>query len=85
MAGRDVVAVSVIATKMASGTVQLVFQSTLDGLNPFGQVKYAVCIPAADFTSFNTTVNGGAAGATLTRTYAENLNAGDYPMNVVTI
>jgi hypothetical protein len=85
MAGRDVVGVSVIMTKMASGNVQVVFQETLDGLNPFGGVKYAVVIPNADFTSFNTTVNGGATGATLTKTYAENANQGDYPPNVVTI
>ena len=78
MSGRDVPAVAVVATKMSSGTVQLVFQSSLDGLNPYGQVRFAVVIPSADFTSFNTTVNGGAAGATLTKVYAENANQGDY-------
>lgn len=78
MAGRDVPAVAVIATKMASGTVQLQFQQSLDGLNPSGQVRFAVVIPSADFTSFNTTVNGGAAGATLTKVYAQNAAQGDY-------
>ena len=78
MSGRDVPACAVIATKMASGTVQLVFQTSLDGLNPFGQVRFAIVIPAADFTSFNTTVNGGATGASLTKVYAQNANQGDY-------
>lgn len=78
MAGRDIPAVAVIATKMASGNVQLQFQNSLDGLNPGGQVRFAVVIPSADFTSFNTTVNGGAAGAALTKVYAENATSGDY-------
>jgi len=65
-------------TKMADTTVQVILQSSLDGLNPSGDIQYAVVIPAADFTSFNTTVNGGAAGATLTKVYAENTNQGDY-------
>ena len=78
MAGRDIPAVSVVATKMASGTVQMQFQGSLDGLNPNGQIRFVVVIPAADFTSFNTTVNGGAAGATLTKVYAENVNVTDY-------
>lgn len=78
MAGRDVPAVAVVATKMADTTVQLQFQQSLDGLNPSGQVRFVVVIPAADFTSFNTTVNGGAAGATLTKVYAENTNQADY-------
>jgi hypothetical protein len=70
---------SVIMTKQASGTVQIVVQSTLDGLNPSGDLQYALVIPSADFTSFNTTVNGGAAGATLTKTYAQDTSKGDYP------
>ena len=69
--------VTVIATKMASTTVQLVFQ------NPNGGVRYCAVIPAADFTSFNTTVNGGSAGATLTRTYGQDANNGDYPFEYV--
>jgi hypothetical protein len=66
-------------TKMASGTVQIVVQQSLDGLNPSGDIQFALVIPSADFTSFNTTVNGGATGATLTRSYAQNAAAGDYP------
>jgi hypothetical protein len=69
--------VSVIGTKMASGNVQLVFQ------NPSGGVRYCVVIPNADFTSFNTTVNGGSTGATLTKTYAQDLNNSDYPTEYV--
>jgi hypothetical protein len=64
---------TLIATKMASTTVQLAWYDAQGGL------VYIGIVPAADFTSFNTTVNGGAAGATLTRTYAEDLNQGDYP------
>lgn len=71
--------IAVIGTKMASGTVQLVFTSTNDGVNTNGDIRFAVVIPAADFTSFNTTVNGGATGATVTKVYAQDLNRGDYP------
>ena len=70
---------AIIATKMASGNVQLVVQSTNDGVNPNPDIRFALVIPAADFTSFNTTVNGGATGATLTKVYAQDLNRGDYP------
>jgi hypothetical protein len=69
--------VSVIGTKQASGNVQLVFQ------NPNGGIRYAVVIPAADFTSFNTTVNGGSTGATLTKTYGQDANNTDYPFEYV--
>jgi hypothetical protein len=77
---RDVPAFAVIATKMASGNVQLVFQNSLDGLNPGGAVKFVAVIPSADFTALNTTVNGGAAGATLTQVHEENDTdeVGDY-------
>ena len=74
----NIISRAVIATKMASGNVQLVIQSSSDGLNPNGDINYVLVIPAADFTSFNTTVNGGAAGATLTKVYAQNANSGDY-------
>lgn len=74
----NIIARAVTATKMASGTVQLVVFSSSDGLNSNGDVQFALVIPAADFTSFNTTVNGGAAGTTLTKVYAQNANAGDY-------
>lgn len=73
----NIPAVTVIGTKMASGTVQLVFQ------NANGGVRYAVVIPNADFTSFNTTVNGGATGANLTKIYAQDAAATDYPAEYV--
>lgn len=73
-------AVSIIATKNVDGSVTLVFERSLDGLNPYGDIRYAVVIAAADFTAFNTTVNGGAAGATLTVTYPENTRLFDYPI-----
>jgi hypothetical protein len=73
----NIVGVTAILTKMASGNVQCVFQ------NPNGGVRYCIVIPAADFTSFNTTVNGGATNATLTRTYAQDAAATDYPQEYV--
>lgn len=75
----NVIARAVIMTKQASGNVQVVVQSSSDGLNPNGDINYVFVVPSADFTSFNTTVNGGATGATLTKVYAENANVGDYP------
>jgi len=39
-----------------------------------------VAIPSADFTSFNTTVNGGATAATLTRVYAQDSAPNDLPL-----
>ena len=78
----NIIARAVIATKQASGNVQLVVQSSSDGLNPNGDINYVLVIPSADFTSFNTTVNGGAAGATLTKVYAENANAADYTLGI---
>lgn len=77
----NIIARAVIATKQASGTVQFVIQSSGDGLNPNGDIQYAFVMPAADVTSVNTNVNGGATGATRTFVYAENANVGDYPAN----
>lgn len=70
---------AVTGTKQASGTVRLEFYSSYDGLNPTGDLKFAIVIPSADFTSFNTTVNGGSTGATLTKVYAGDANRNDYP------
>lgn len=70
---------TVTATKQASGTVQFQFFSTLDGLNSDGGLRFAVVLPAADVTNINTNVNGGAAGATRTFTYAQDANKNDYP------
>jgi hypothetical protein len=67
-----IIARTVIATKMASGTVQLRFQDSN------GTVEYEFVIPAADFTSLNTTVNGGATGATLTFNYGQDANKSDF-------
>lgn len=64
---------TLVATKMASGTVQLIWSDS------FGGITYVAVIPSADFTSMNTNVNGGSAGATRTFTYAQDLNQGDYP------
>lgn len=74
----NIKAAAVTMTKMASGNVQIQVFDSLDGLNAYGGLRFALVIPAADFTSFNTTVNGGAAGAALTKVYAENANATDY-------
>ena len=71
----NITAVTVIATKQASGGVQLLFQ------NPNGGIRFMCSILAADFTAFNTTVNGGAAGATLTRVYAQDAAPADYPLS----
>lgn len=73
----NIPAVSVLMTKQASGNVQV------QCLNQNGGVRYCVVIPAADFTSFNTTVNGGSTGANLTKVYAQDLNATDYPTEYV--
>lgn len=59
-------AVTVVMTKQASGDVQILLQ------NANGGIAYALAIPSADFTSFNTTVNGGSAGTTLTKVYTQD-------------
>lgn len=64
---------TVIATKQASGTVQLIFQSAVGG------IIYSAVIPSADFTNINTNVNGGSTGATRTFTYVQDANKSDYP------
>lgn len=76
--------VSVVATKQASGNVRLEFYD-LNGAggSSTGDLRFCVVIPSADFTSFNTTVNGGSAGAALTKNYAQDLNQGDYPRGFI--
>ena len=81
----NILAGAVTMTKMASGNVQIVVYSTSDGLNSNGDIRFALVIPSADFTSFNTTVNGGATGANLTKVYAQDLNRGDYPLGFATV
>lgn len=70
---QNVSSVTVIATKQADGTVQLIFQ------NAVGGIKFMVAIPSADFTALNTSVNGGSTGANKTLSYTQDQNKGDYP------
>lgn len=65
--------ITMIATKLPSGNVQLLFQ------NAQGGVQFVCVVPSADFTSLNTTVNGGSTGASLTKSYGQDNNKGDYP------
>lgn len=67
--------VTVIATKLTSGNVQLIFQ------NAVGGIMFISVIPSADFTALNTTVNGGSTGASITKQYAQDANKGDYPQH----
>jgi hypothetical protein len=76
----NIIAVAVKATKMASGNVKMEFLGTRDNLNASEDLRFAIVIPAADFTAFNTTVNGGATDATLTKVYLEDANRNDYPL-----
>lgn len=69
----NIPASTLIATKMASGAVQLVWYDVTGG------VRWAAVIPNASFTALNTTVNGGSTGATLTQVYAQDASQGDYP------
>ena len=55
----------VTMVKQSDGSVTV----TISG--PNGDIRYVLNIPSADFTSFNTTVNGGSAGASLTKTYGQ--------------
>lgn len=66
MALATVLACTVVTLKNADGTVTLSFQS------PNGMVRYQHTFPSADFTSINTTTNGGSAGATQTFVYAQD-------------
>lgn len=74
----NIPAVAVVGTKLADGNVRLDLYASNDGVNPSADIRFAVVIPAADFTSFNTTVNGGSTGATLTKVYAQDQFRGDY-------
>lgn len=69
-----ILAQNIVATKLADGAVQLLFTG------PNGDVRFASVIASADFTSLNTTVNGGSTGATVTLVYAENARKTDYPV-----
>jgi hypothetical protein len=73
------------ATKMASGNVRLDIYNTNDGLNSNGNLRQSFVIPAANFTSINTTVNGGSTDATLSFAYAEDANRNDYLSGYVSV
>lgn len=71
----------IIATKQADGSVQMQIYhgATSGGGRPGGagtSLITTVNIPNADFTSLNTTVNGGAAGATLSFSYGQRFGSG---------
>ena len=68
-----ILATTLITLKLASGDVLLTFQS------PTGTEKFVIAIPSADFTSINTTTNGGSTGATQTFAYGQDANKADYP------
>jgi hypothetical protein len=67
-----------ITTKLADGNVRFDFYSTNDGVNSNGDLRISFVMTAANVTAINTTVNGGAAGATLSQGYAQDLNRSDY-------
>ena len=64
---------TMIATKLSSGNVQLIFQ------NAVGGIIFTTVIPSADFTALNTSVNGGSTGASITKAYAQDNAKNDYP------
>jgi hypothetical protein len=64
-----------IWTKLADGTVQ---QQVLHG----GAVIAEMVHTAANITSMNTNVNGGATGASQTDTYAQDANKTDYHVSI---
>jgi hypothetical protein len=68
---------TIVMTKEASGNVQVLIQ------RPNGDIRFAVVIPSADFTSFNSTVNGGSTGATLTKAYTQDEFPNDFPLSFV--
>jgi len=74
-----VLAVTVVTLKLANGDVLLRF------LHPNGSVRFEHSFPSADFTSINTTTNGGAANTTQTFAYAQDANRGDYDQNIVQV
>ena len=65
-----------ITLKNADGTVTLQFVA------PNGGVRYAHTFPSADFTSINTTTNGGATNTTQTFVYAQDAAKADYPSSL---
>jgi hypothetical protein len=72
----NIVAMDLVATKLADGTVKL--QVFIPGLS--GSLAYEMVLPSADVTSINTNVNGGATAATRTFHYTQDQNASDYDL-----
>lgn len=68
---------TLVATKLADGNVQLVFQ------NPNAGIRYCSVITSANFTSLNTTVNGGSTGASLTIVNGQDAFNTDFPLGYV--
>lgn len=73
----NIPAYTIQMTKQASGNVQVLV------LRPNGDIRFGVVIPAADFTSFNTTVNGGSTGANLTKVYSQDQFPVDFPQSFI--
>ena len=74
-------------SQITAKTVNMVKQSdgsvTVTVSGPNGDIRYVLNIPAADFTSFNTTVNGGSTGASLTKVYGQiSKSSGTVPHDV---
>lgn len=75
----NIPAVNVTTTKLASGNVRFDFYDGLGvGGAPIGDLRFSCVMSSANVTAINTTVNGGAAGTSLTQAYAQDLNQGDY-------
>jgi len=67
----------IVATKLADGSVQFLIQNGNSSrvADPLFVIA-SFNMPAADVTSLNTTVNGGATGATLTFNYGQRFGTG---------
>lgn len=73
----NIPAYNVVATKQADGNVQFLIQ------RPNGDIRFGFNMTSANVTSINTTVNGGATGATLTFVYAQDAFPYDLPLGFV--
>lgn len=75
----NVPSISVVTTKMASGNVRFDFYDANGvGGASTGDLRFSVVMTSANVTAINTTVNGGSTGASLTQSYAQDANQGDY-------
>lgn len=80
------VATKVVSVAPVTTAVQLVAYGAT------GNILFALTVAAADFTSINTTVNGGSVGATLSFSYPQSAypgtggavnSQGDYPLGYI--